>query len=97
VSTHEKGVAKFVAVYVIGALISAVTMTGWFFAELDYIWASNKYPEWQQKKYRKSLGKSIPMALAYSVMWPVGLPVAYSITGFAERGWAVNPQKWNRP
>ncbi len=71
----------FLAAYIIGFLVS------WYLvAAMMFCYSQGRFPTIAAQSVREDLGLSIAMGLLYSVFWPIGLPVAYLITGFAEFG-----------
>lgn len=66
--------------YILAALASWIIVSGWLFADLRTIGPSN---------CRERAGVAVMLGGLSSGMWPVGLPAAYLITGFAEHGWLL--------
>ncbi len=70
--------------YVVGAVISAYLCSGMFFSERTYFWGSES--AYAYKHRRHVLGESILMGCLVSIGWPIGLPISWLTTGFAEHG-----------
>jgi hypothetical protein len=75
---------KFVAAYVLGAVISWPVIVGMLFHDLQGLATDDK--QWRDKSFRQHLGISVMVGTLFSAMWPVGLPIAACSTGFAEHG-----------
>lgn len=72
--------------YVVGYLVSAVGIAGMFYAH-----DRGEFPTLDSPVHvREALGMSIMLGAFYALIWPIGLPVAWLLTGFAYHGvWIV--------
>jgi len=76
--------STFVVLYLIGAVLSWICITGWLFADQQ-----GDYPTFGNKQARYDLGNSTALGFFYALFWPLGLPLAYCVTGFAQHGWRL--------
>lgn len=75
--------------YAVGALASWAIIAGMYFHGAQAIWLMADYPETRAlagRYYREHLGVSIVLGCFYAAIWPIGLPAAYLLSGFAEHG-----------
>ena len=77
-------IMTFLILYLIGAVLSWVCIAGWFFADVQ-----GEYPYWAKKRARHDLGSSVALGFVFALSWPVGLPLTYCVTGFAQHGWRL--------
>lgn len=77
----------YIVGYVLICIVSAVLVSGWFMADVGSIWSKK---EWADEHYRRDLGYSVALGSAYAAVWPIGVPIAFCITGFAEHGWTIS-------
>lgn len=68
---------KFVIPYIAMALVSWYLCAGMMFSAAQSI--SPRYR-------RQDMGMSIAAGAIYGAVWPLGLPMAWLVTGFAEHG-----------
>ncbi len=74
----------YVVCYVMAYIVSVVLATGWDVAYQQHTW-----PTIADKRYRTQLGSALIMNVVFQVGWPIFLPTAYCVTGFAEHGWQI--------
>ena len=72
---------NWIALYVCGALVSWYVIAGMYFAE-----EQGSFPSIARDIPRSSYGYSVVIGCLYALMWPVGLPLAWCLTGFAQYG-----------
>lgn len=80
---------KLTVVYALVAVLLAwPTTTGIFYHSSQAIWlGDSKYgDEFAQRHRREDLGVSMVLGFLYASIWPVGTPMAFAMTGFAENG-----------
>jgi hypothetical protein len=65
-------------IWLVGIIPSLVMCSGWFYSKDMSISCDNP---------RESVGCAVVMGLLYAVLWPIGIPLAWCMTGFAEHGW----------
>jgi hypothetical protein len=76
-----------VLAYVVGALVSWYLAAGMLFSQ-----AQAKFLESANENFREDAGMAIVVGFFAAVAWPLGLPIMYCFTGFAEHGiWKCPP------
>lgn len=70
-----------IAIYAAGCWVSWYLIAGMFFAQTQ-----GKFPSRAAENYREDLGFSVVIGFIYSLFWPLGLPMAWCFSGFAEHG-----------
>ncbi len=68
-------------IYLVGMLISTPLIFGMTLAQTQ-----KRFPDLADSWYRRDVGHCILFSIFNGVIWPVGLPVTYLLTGFAEAG-----------
>lgn len=79
-----------VAAYVVGALVSWPLCSGMFYHDVQAI-SLRHYDgvhelKWAAESRRQNLGFAVVIGAFYAVVWPVALPAAWCLSGFAEHG-----------
>lgn len=74
-----------IRVYVACALCAWVLCAGMFYSDSASVYAGYDCRYWTKAK-RRSAGMSIAIGVIYGAGWPVGVPLAFLLTGFAEHG-----------
>ena len=75
--------------YVIGCLVSWYLAAGMFFAE-----EQGSFPIIADKRRREQLGFAVALGFLSSLFWPLTLPMAWCLTGFAQHGvWRVKRKR----
>jgi hypothetical protein len=89
VGLMTKRLKRAAVLYALGGVLSAYLAGGMFFSESMHRWASAD-PEygqkWARSHRREVLGWSILVGSMYGLAWPMALPAAWLMTGFAEHG-----------
>lgn len=74
---------RYVLVYVLIAVCIAWPLNvGMLFSDLQSIGG----PEFRREQFREQLGVSLAAGTFFAVVWPIGVPLAWCVTGFAEHG-----------
>lgn len=71
---------KFWVCYLIAAVGSWFLISGWMFANLE-----STFPGHERE--REQSGFCSMWSLPMSAGWPLGIPLAYCLSGYAEHGW----------
>ena len=79
---------ELILLYTIGALVSWLLVTGWFFANVKGDWIKT-FGSMEPGYEKEQLGTSIAIGFIYGLLWPICLPIAYCFTGFAHYGWRL--------
>lgn len=82
----------FALLFVAMWLASSLLMCGWLTAELQEFWVDS--PDKQKKRFPKHLGNSLLICLALGWLGPIGILIAYLITGFGSDGWQITPKTY---
>lgn len=72
---------NWIAFYACCALVSWYYIAGMYFAE-----EQGSFPSIAREIRRSTYGVSVAIGFLYALLWPVGLPLAWCLTGFAEHG-----------
>lgn len=73
-----------IMLYLVGFAVSVYLVSGMFYSDIHATCKDDPI-EWQKQK-RRTAGIGIAIAVAFSICWPAGLPLAWLISGFAEDG-----------
>lgn len=63
--------------------VCALVCTGWFYA-----CTVGRYPS-KYASYREDMGWALVFGMVYGLGGPLGVAMAYLLTGFAEHGWRL--------
>lgn len=72
---------KFLIAYVLVALVCWPVITGMLFRDTQGRW-----PTVAAEMRRQDLGTATMFGLFFAAVWPMGLPIMFCLTGFAEFG-----------
>jgi hypothetical protein len=76
--------------YPIIALLAWLLNTGWLFADGQN--PDHFHLETRQRNVRHNSAMAIAIGGAFATIWPIGVPLAYLASGYAEGGWKA---PWN--
>lgn len=66
------------------ALVAWYVIAGWIYSDFRALWRG--HPDLARKHLREDHGTSLVLGGLFAVLWPLGLPVAWAITGYAQHG-----------
>lgn len=72
--------------YVTIALVSWLLVSGWMFADLNtpsYSWGGSP----GRRETRNNSGVAVLIGSLLAAGWPLGVPFAFLLTGYADDGW----------
>jgi uncharacterized membrane protein len=79
---------KYIIIYVIVCLITWPLLTGWFYANMQYI-----HPHQTIHEKKCELGNGVLIGGLAALIWPITVPVYYLSSGFAQDGWSIDWRK----
>jgi len=71
-------------IYLLGVVPSGVLVAGWLVA-----YTQGVFPSLAQKAYTSDMAHAILIGVAGGFLWPILLPVVYSLTERAQCGWSL--------
>lgn len=80
----------YLILYLTAAVLVAYIAAGWYLADFQ-----KSYPNTASQFYRIDIENSWVFGAFWALIFPIGLILAYLLTGFAEHGW-MNPLSFKR-